>query len=141
MRRLILATTAVIGLGIGLSVAEGTPANASSHSGMHSSMHSRMTYVSPAEVRDIQQKLQADNLYQGKIDGKLGRGTRQAIAQYQKQNGLHVTANLDRQTRNSLLGTTGTATPPTSPQGMAPTPSQGTAPASGTPKGTSATGK
>ena len=118
MRRLILATTAVIGLGIGLSAAGGTPANASSHPGMHPSMHSRMTHVSQGDVRDIQQKLQADNFYQGKIDGKLGRETRQAIAQYQKQNGLRVTANLNRQTRDSLLGTTGTATPPTSTQSI-----------------------
>jgi peptidoglycan hydrolase-like protein with peptidoglycan-binding domain len=138
MRRQILATAAVIALGAGLSVAGTTPADAWSQSGMHS----RMTHVSRADVRDIQQKLQADNLYQGKIDGKLGRQSRRAIAEYQKQNGLRVTANLDRQTKDSLLGTTGTATPPSSPQTMAPAPRQSTAPASGTPKGgTPATGR
>lgn len=138
MRRQIFATAAVIALGAGLSVAGITPADAWSQSGMHS----RMTHVSRSDVSDIQQKLQADNLYQGKIDGKLGPQTRRAIAEYQKQNGLRVTANLDRQTRDSLLGTTGTATPPTSSLGTSTAPSQGAPPAPGTLKGgTSATGK
>lgn len=138
MRRQILATAAVIALGAGLSVAGTNPADAWSQSGMHS----RMTHVSRADIRDIQQKLQADNLYKGKIDGMLGRQTRRAIAGYQKQNGLRVTANLDRQTRDSLLGTTGTASPPSSSHSMTPAPSQGTAPAPSTPKGgTSATGR
>jgi peptidoglycan hydrolase-like protein with peptidoglycan-binding domain len=59
------------------------------------------------------------------IDGELGPQTRRAIAEYQKQNGLRVTASLDRQTRDSLLGTMGTGTPPASAIGMAPSPSQG----------------
>jgi peptidoglycan hydrolase-like protein with peptidoglycan-binding domain len=120
-----------------------------------------MTNGSRAEIKDIQQKLKADNLYRGNIDGLMGPETRQALASYQKQNGLRVTASLDRQTRDSLLGTMGTATPPgstpstmsgtamppkstqsmtpgTTP-GMTPPPSHGAAPApSG---GTSATGK
>lgn len=138
MRRLILATASVIALGASLSLAGITPAVAWSQSGMHS----RMSHVSQADVRDVQQKLQADNLYQGKIDGMLGAQTRRAIAEYQKQNGLRVTANLDRQTRDSLLGTTGTATPPTPSKNMTQTPGQGAAPAPGAPStGTSATGK
>jgi peptidoglycan hydrolase-like protein with peptidoglycan-binding domain len=158
MRRLILTTASVIALGAGLTFAGVTPAAAWTH---HSAMHGRMTHVSRAEVRDIQQKLKADNLYNGNIDGLMGPGTRHALAQFQKQNGLPVTANLDRQTRDSLLGTMGTATPPGSTQstmggtampprsthgitpgmtsGMTPPPSQGAAP---TPSGgTSATGK
>jgi peptidoglycan hydrolase-like protein with peptidoglycan-binding domain len=122
MRRPILTTASVIALGAGLIFAGTAPANAWSH---NASMHSRTTHMSRAEVRDVQQKLQADNLYSGKIDGKLGPQTRRAIADYQKQNGLRVTANLDRQTRDSLLGTMGTGTPPASATGMAPSPSQG----------------
>jgi peptidoglycan hydrolase-like protein with peptidoglycan-binding domain len=139
MRRLILATASVIALGAGLTFAGITPANAWTH---HSAMQSRMTHVSRAEVRDVQQKLQADNLYSGKIDGLMGPQTGRAIAQFQKQNGLRVTASLDRQTRDSLLGTMGTATPPKSTQSMTPSPSQGAAPGPATPsRGTSATGK
>jgi peptidoglycan hydrolase-like protein with peptidoglycan-binding domain len=88
-------------------------------------MHSSGMHMSRAEITDVQQKLQADNLYSGKIDGMLGPETRRAIADYQKQNGLRVTANLDRQTRDSLLGTMGTATPPASGTRMTPAPSQG----------------
>ncbi|MGA7265284.1 MAG: peptidoglycan-binding domain-containing protein [Stellaceae bacterium] len=121
MRRLIL-TASAIALGVGLTCAGAIPANAWSH---HAAMHSRATQMSSAAVRDIQQKLQADNLYSGKIDGMLGPQSRRAIADYQKQNGLRVTANLDRQTRDSLLGTTGTGTPPASTTRMTPAPSHG----------------
>lgn len=137
MRRLILTTASVIAIGASLSLAGITPATAWSQSGMHS----RMTHVSRADVRDVQQKLQADNLYQGKIDGMLGAQTRRAIADYQKQNGLRVTANLDRQTRDSLLGATGTATPPASSKSTTPMPSQGAAAPAAPSTGTSATGK
>jgi peptidoglycan hydrolase-like protein with peptidoglycan-binding domain len=86
--------------------------------------------MSRTEIIDVQQKLQADNLYHGKIDGMLGPETRRALADYQRQNGLRVTANLDRQTRDSLLGNTGTATPPSSTARAMPAPSQGGAGAS-----------
>jgi Putative peptidoglycan binding domain len=56
------------------------------------------------EITEAQQKLQQDNLYHGKIDGRLGRETKQALRQFQKQNGLRVTASLDRETRDALLG-------------------------------------
>jgi peptidoglycan hydrolase-like protein with peptidoglycan-binding domain len=61
-----------------------------------------------SEVMEVQQKLQADNLYSGKIDGRLGPETRQALRSYQKENKLRVTARLDRETRNSILGNEGT---------------------------------
>ena len=118
MRRLILTTASVMALG---TFAGTQPADAWTHS----SMRSQMTHVSRAEVRDIQQKLQADNLYHGRIDGVMGRETRHAVAEYQRQNGLRVTANLDRQTRDSLLGAMGTATPPAPASRMTPPPSQG----------------
>jgi peptidoglycan hydrolase-like protein with peptidoglycan-binding domain len=124
MRRLILTTASVIALGAGLTLAGTAPANAWSH---HAAMHSRTTHISRAEIRDVQVKLQADKFYNGKIDGMLGPQTRRALAEYQKQNGLRVTANLDRQTRDSLLGTMGTATPPASTTRMTPAPSQGAA--------------
>jgi peptidoglycan hydrolase-like protein with peptidoglycan-binding domain len=86
--------------------------------------------MSRAEISDVQQKLEADNLYHRKIDGKLGPETRRALAKYQRQNGLRVTANLDRQTKDSELGNTGTANPPSSTAHTMPTPSQGGAGAS-----------
>ena len=124
MRRLILTTASVIALGAGLTLAGTVQANAWSH---HSGMKSSATHVSRAEVKDIQQKLQAESLYQGKVDGMLGPQTRRALADYQKQNGLRVTANIDRQTRDSLLGDIGTGTPPPSTTHMTPAPSQSAA--------------
>jgi peptidoglycan hydrolase-like protein with peptidoglycan-binding domain len=119
MRRLILTTASVIALGAGVTFAGVAPANAWTH---HSAMHSSHQ-VSRAEIKDIQQKLQADNLYSGKIDGIMGQETRRAIAEFQKQNGLRVTASLDRQTRNNLLGAMGTGAPPV--PGTRMTPMQG----------------
>jgi peptidoglycan hydrolase-like protein with peptidoglycan-binding domain len=120
MKRQILTTASVIAFGVGLTLAGTTQANAWNR---HAAMHSSGMHMSRAEITDVQQKLQADNLYSGKIDGKLGPQTRRAIAEYQKQNGLRVTANLDRQTRDSLLGSTGTANPPATR--MTPAPGQG----------------
>ena len=107
MRQLIVPTAAAIALGVGLTFAGAAPANAWGH---HAARHSHATQSSRAEIRDVQQKLQADNLYHGNIDGIVGPETRRAIAEYQKQNGLRVTANLDRQTMDSLAGTTGVGT-------------------------------
>lgn len=56
------------------------------------------------QVMEVQQKLQAANLYSGKIDGVMGPETRQALQQYQQKNGLQVTARLDRQTLDHILG-------------------------------------
>ena|SRR5690349_15183424 len=124
MGRLILTTASIIALGAGLTLGGTTQANAWSH---HAARHSSATQMSRSEINDVQQKLQADNLYHGKIDGMFGLETRRALAEYQRQNGLRATANLDRQTRDSLLGNTGTATPPASATGAMPAPSQGAA--------------
>jgi peptidoglycan hydrolase-like protein with peptidoglycan-binding domain len=77
--------------------------------------------VTSADVQQVQQKLQQDGLYRGKIDGLVGPGTQQALRTYQHKNGLPVTATLDPQTMNSLLGASagagagvGSSTPPNS---------------------------
>jgi Putative peptidoglycan binding domain len=75
-----------------------------------------------SEVMQVQQKLQADNLYSGKIDGIMGPETRQALRSYQQQNGLRVNARLDRQTADSILGNGGTG------QGSGMTPGTGNSP-------------
>ncbi|HTV46338.1 MAG TPA: peptidoglycan-binding protein [Stellaceae bacterium] len=60
--------------------------------------------ATPSEVREAQQKLHREGLYRGRIDGRMGPETQQALRHYQQQNGLEVTARLDHQTMNSLLG-------------------------------------
>jgi Putative peptidoglycan binding domain len=80
------------------------------------------------QVMDVQQKLQADNLYSGKIDGIMGPETRQALQQYQQKNGLQVTARLDRQTLDSLLGNGATGQGSSMPPGTGNIPHPNSAP-------------
>jgi hypothetical protein len=61
-------------------------------------------HVSRNEVRQIQERLQANGLYRGRIDGIDGPETRQALSQFQQNNGLQATGRLDRQTMASLRG-------------------------------------
>ena len=45
------------------------------------------------EVRQIQTKLKELGLYTGSIDGIYGSGTKNAVIQFQKQQGLDLTAS------------------------------------------------
>ena len=87
---------------------QGTNANAGNSGTTGSSQWGTSGHMSwHNQVMQVQQKLQADNLYSGKIDGIMGPETRQALQQYQQKNGLQVTARLDQQTLNSILGNGG----------------------------------
>jgi peptidoglycan hydrolase-like protein with peptidoglycan-binding domain len=55
-------------------------------------------------MRQAQSELKQQGLYGGPIDGVAGRQTRQAIADYQQQQGLPKTGRLDRQTMARLNG-------------------------------------
>jgi peptidoglycan hydrolase-like protein with peptidoglycan-binding domain len=84
------------------------------------------------EVRQVQEQLRDQGLYHGNIDGIIGPETKQALQQFQQKNGLQVTATLDQQTMDKLLGNTavgqGSSMPPSSNQGTAnqrPAPSPG----------------
>jgi peptidoglycan hydrolase-like protein with peptidoglycan-binding domain len=81
-------------------------------------------------VKEAQERLKAEGLYKGRIDGILGPQTRYAIALFQRQNGLRQTATLDRATRDRLTGNRavgiGSSTPQTGatmPPAGAPMPS------------------
>ena len=78
----------------------------SGHTGMTGSSQTRheAASLSRREIEEAQQKLKAEGLYHGRIDGLAGRETKQALTAYQKQNGLRQTATLDEETRNSLMG-------------------------------------
>jgi|GEM_PF-5047909 len=52
-------------------------------------------------VMDIQEALNAKGATL-KADGKMGKGTRRAVREYQKKNKLKVTGNADEATLNSL---------------------------------------
>ncbi|HLI83618.1 MAG TPA: peptidoglycan-binding domain-containing protein [Bryobacteraceae bacterium] len=57
---------------------------------------------SQSEVRDAQQQLKDDGYYTGKIDGVNGQMTMDAIRNFQRDNNLNVTGQLDRQTADKL---------------------------------------
>jgi hypothetical protein len=59
--------------------------------------------LAPDEVIvDVQEQLQRDGYYDGPIDGILGPMTRQAIADFQADNGLAVTSAIDEPTLATL---------------------------------------
>ena len=53
-------------------------------------------------VANVQAALQAQGYYQGEVDGLLGPLTREAIAGYQRDNGLYMTSAIDQPTLASL---------------------------------------
>lgn len=55
------------------------------------------------EIKSVQKKLAEMGLYQGKIDGSLGKQTRFAIGRFQKSHDIPVSCVLDARTINSIL--------------------------------------
>ena len=71
--------------------------------------------ISEDEVRQAQQQLQAQGLYKGPIDGKVGSEMHRSLARYQQQNGLRQTGTLDEQTVARIGGGAGPAIGSTTP--------------------------
>jgi peptidoglycan hydrolase-like protein with peptidoglycan-binding domain len=61
-------------------------------------------FIRKDDIRWAQLELRYRGLYKGSLDGVLGPETRQALAQFQKNNGLDQTASLDAQTWETLTG-------------------------------------
>ena len=59
-------------------------------------------FIRKDDIRWAQLELRYRGLYKGSLDGVLGPKTRQALAQFQKNNGLDQTASLDAQTWETL---------------------------------------
>lgn len=58
-----------------------------------------------AMVKQAQSRLKLAGFYNGKIDGRMGHKTRQALAQFERQHGLPVTSRLNRRTFAALIST------------------------------------
>jgi len=67
------------------------------------------TQQSPQQIRQAQEQLKSQGLYNGAVDGKMGPETAQAISKFQQQNGLPQNSQLDEQTMAKLGGGNGTA--------------------------------
>ena len=131
MRRLLLTTASIIAItcGGGLAFAAGSSMAPSGTNSGTSASHSSgamngtqsqgmLSGTSQAEVKQAQQQLKSEGLYNGQIDGVVGPETKQAVSQYQKKEGLRQTARLDQETLSHLLGNQ------TSGSGSSSTPSQ-----------------
>lgn len=122
MRGLILAAVSVFALGIGGASAANTHGSGAhamkpsaktmqwsksskfsrTRSGRTASLH-RITQKRGRVVKEAQMMLKRQRLYRGPIDGIVGPLTRQALARFQKRNGLKVTASLSRSTMTTLM--------------------------------------
>ncbi|MGH7064808.1 MAG: peptidoglycan-binding protein [Stellaceae bacterium] len=91
-----------------------------------SSLHPGAMHATGSDIRQAQEQLKGEGLYDGKIDGRDGPKTRAAIRQFQKKNSLPVTARLDQSTLNELNGGMnqnmgqGSSMPPGNATGMTP---------------------
>jgi peptidoglycan hydrolase-like protein with peptidoglycan-binding domain len=114
MRRLILATVSVLALGIA-GVALDYAADAGNEKDAGSAPPAVETpRISRSEanlwkddIRWAQVELRFMGLYKGSLDGIAGPETKQAIEQFQRNNGLERTATLDPKTLDALLGNSG----------------------------------
>lgn len=55
-------------------------------------------------AQDLQQALKNAGYYSGKLDGKIGSGTKQAIKEFQRDSGLKVDGVVGQRTWNQLKG-------------------------------------
>jgi peptidoglycan hydrolase-like protein with peptidoglycan-binding domain len=92
---------ALIGGAIGAGAGAATPESADTLAAK--ALHKDRTAVASRDtVRQAQQKLADEGLYQGPVDGLMGPQTKAALTAYQQKNGLQQTARLDRATRDRL---------------------------------------
>ena len=54
--------------------------------------------LTPDMIRNVQQALQQDGKYQGRVDGVWGPGTQAAVRTYQQQHDMNATGQLDQDT-------------------------------------------
>jgi peptidoglycan hydrolase-like protein with peptidoglycan-binding domain len=122
MKRIILATASVLALGLagagaGFAAGTGSPHAAGSNTpaATGSSTHAA---VNPTqyEIRQAQEQLRKQGLYNGAIDGILGPETQHALDRFQQKNGLSQTATLDQPTMDKLFGNAGVGQGSTLPQ-------------------------
>jgi hypothetical protein len=109
MRKLILAAAAVLLTGIsGTHMSRAADVGDSTSNISGSFQHSRpVAPRSNVDVREAQLELRHSGLYNGSVDGMIGPQTKQALVQFQKENGLEPTASLDANTMVAMFGNIG----------------------------------
>ncbi len=76
---------------------------------MNNGISMNLSSLSKSSVKELQEALQANGLYQkGRVDGMAGPGTRHALQQFEQQHGMQSSGTLNEQTLAALgLRTTG----------------------------------
>jgi peptidoglycan hydrolase-like protein with peptidoglycan-binding domain len=88
--------------GSGSDMSGGSTSGSSSGMSSRSNRSMSSSNASQSDVMRAQQALKDKGLYNGQVDGKIGPETRTAISQFQRQNGLKQSAQLDQQTLGDL---------------------------------------
>jgi membrane-bound lytic murein transglycosylase B len=74
------------------------------HGGLERDWNRPFTRLSFAETQELQERLTVHGYYDGKIDGKIGQGSREAIKAFQAQVGLDQTGHPSLEVLNVLRG-------------------------------------
>jgi peptidoglycan hydrolase-like protein with peptidoglycan-binding domain len=120
IRKLILGTASVLALGIGGAALEfSADADDVPNAAPEPPHHwLNAANLSKDDIRWAQVELHMTGLYNGSLDGIAGPETRRALLAFQKSNGLELTAALDQETADALIGDIGvgqgSSTPPRS---------------------------
>lgn len=101
LKKMLMIATSTLVLGLGTAAMAQTATHPHHH-------HTRRSET----VLHAQQALQSQGLYEGRIDGRDGPRTHQAVMQFQSQHGLRQTGRLDRETLAALGSTGGTGAAP-----------------------------
>jgi peptidoglycan hydrolase-like protein with peptidoglycan-binding domain len=112
--RLTFASTLVVALGLpAVAAAEGGSASKQYAASKEQSASTqlkerrseeatRLSGTSPEQIKEMQRQLAARNLYTGKIDGVVGSQTQKALENFQTQQGMTATGQLDSRTADAL---------------------------------------
>lgn len=123
IRKIVLGSASVLVLGIGGAALDSIidPGNAADAGSMAATAEAPDNQLPDVriwkdDVRWAQIELRDDGLYNGSLDGVIGRRTKRALEEFQRDNGLNRTAALDAPTWKALTGHReigqGSSTPP-----------------------------
>ena len=115
VRKFILGTASVLALGIGGAALDFSADADDVSNALENTLSMRETShhwinaanLSKDDIRWAQAELHYSGLYNGSLDGVMGPETKQALAEFQEDNGLKRTARLDQPTADALIGDTG----------------------------------
>lgn len=134
MNKLLLSTSATLALalasaGVGYAQTSQTPnsqtppASEQSQSSSEQQQDSQgQMQLSKSQTEQVQKALKSAGLYKGPIDGEMGPRMKQAVSQFQQQNGLNQTGVVDQQTFAALSNNNNNQGSNNQNQGTAPTP-------------------